>query len=180
MSDQTRQAFLEDLWRRNVPDKTVRLELKNGQTIVTKRVFQKKTAPKWAFYDCTVCRRVDAVCRKHQFCLVGPNAVRHYVDSWLRSRSSSSATDVDTTKLSSVLMNLNLASSVSVDLECQETADRVDVMDEYFAKSRELFNDFRLRRSDVFYRDTGIHLPLCCKFPQSNLYRAYRDYHQHA
>jgi hypothetical protein len=173
-----RQAFIEDLWRRNVPDKTTRLQLKGGQIIVTRRVFQKKSAPVWAFYDCTRCRDIDFVCKKHQFALFGHDGVRHYVDTWTRNSGQE-------------MMLSNLMDSLKVDEEdeevvkectnllCEETGDRADVMDEYMAETRKLFNQFRLRRGEVFYRDTGIHLPICCKFPQSNLYRAYRDYHQH-
>lgn len=172
MADQSRQAFLEDLWKRNVPDKTQRLELRNGQNMVTKRVFQKKSAPR-AILTCDQCKHPKFVCRKHQFSLFGHDGVRRYVDAWYHHRQPEP-------RLSDVMASLNLQSDEADDLERQETADRVDVMDEYFAKSRELFNQFRLRRGELFYRDTGIQLPICCKFPQSNLYRAYRDYHQHA
>lgn len=62
-------------------------------------------------------------------------------------------------------------------LACMETALRVDVMDDEAVSFRSLWAQFRDELTRIFYRDTGCHLPRCCRFPRSNLYQALQEKH---
>jgi hypothetical protein len=71
-----------------------------------------------------------------------------------------------------------LSAEDAYDLQCEETSDRVDIMDEYHTGMRNLFREARRSRAIVFFIDTGRSLPICCKFPKSNLYAALCEHHQ--
>lgn len=59
----------------------------------------------------------------------------------------------------------------------EETAARVDVMDEWRCAYNELWRRFRVSFCVVFHRDTGVYLPLCYRIPPSNLYQFLREHH---
>lgn len=62
-------------------------------------------------------------------------------------------------------------------LACMETALRVDIFDEEAVSFRSLWVQFRGDLTRIFHRDTGCHLPCCCRFPRSNLYKALQEIH---
>lgn len=63
-------------------------------------------------------------------------------------------------------------------IACMETSLRADVVDEWAVMLRSLWCTFRIDLDQVFHRETGVRLPLCCRLPRSNLYRALRETHQ--
>lgn len=81
------RAVWNDLWSRHVPDKTTYGEITDGRRVVQRRVFQRQDAPKWAFFECPYCVRMDTVCRNHQFELRGPHGVTRYIDQVTRTGS---------------------------------------------------------------------------------------------
>lgn len=180
----SKRQMLADLWKRHVPDKNLYETLESGRRSVVRRVFQRRDAPEWAFYDCCWCTSPMAVCYNHQFVLYGHDGVRRYIEdrngfhqALRQGNVSSSSTEV----LKDILTEyLNLTSPEVMDLLCTETACRVDVMDECDAAFRSLWSEFRAKRGNIFHRDTGVYLPMCCRFPQSNLYIAFREAHKGA
>lgn len=58
-----------------------------------------------------------------------------------------------------------------------ETALRADVIDEWFQSQLCAWNEFRVQLNLAFFRDTGVHLPPCCRFPRSDLYQYLRQSH---
>lgn len=178
-----RNRFLEELWARHVPDKNTYNRTASGRTVVTRRVFQRLTAPAWAFYDCRYCVDPDAVCHRHQFVLFGYDGIRRYVEAWERGRFQNrtpSSMDVTETQDETGLMDCLRLEETPDELFRAETADRVDVMDAYNEALRAMWWEFRRCRGDIFYRDTGVYLPPVVRFPQSNLYRAFRESHHHS
>ena len=173
MSWKQRDVIVTNLWARHIPDKNRYDYTKAGRPIVVRRVFQKEKAPLWAYYHCQRCVDNSTVCRKHQFVLYGEDAVRHYVEAQIRCLSK-----VD--RMSRILKEVTTATmnpEQTDEIYAAETADRADLGDEYMLEIRSIWWEFRRCRSEIFHRDTGIHLPLCCKFPRDNLYQAFRDHH---
>lgn len=179
MSVKERNLFLEELWARHVPDKNVYELSQSGRKQVVRRVFQRHSAPVWAFYDCRYCVDPDIVCRKHQFVIFGHDGVRRYVESWEQGRFARRRPSVVRPEepLTKIMVDYLQIQDGPHRLANEETADRADIIDECFADFRSLWYEFRLCRGDIFLRDTGVHLPVCVRFPQSNLYRAFRENH---
>jgi len=159
------KIYFKDLWARHVPDKNLYTEIEPGRSVAIYRVFMKEKAPVWAFYDCVHCVDTNAVCRAHQFALHGHDGVRRHVNRLVRQRRT------DTVRQSNdvVLWSLDILS--------EETALRADIIDEHNEEFTVMWRAFRHGRNTIFYRDTGLTLPICCRFPKSNLYQAYRDAH---
>lgn len=187
------QGILDDLWARHVPDKNVYHTTDAGRRIVVARVFQRKNAPMWAFYKCPTCVRIEVVCSRHQFVIHGQHGVHQYVRDgyyWRdsitecpmprptrRNRVRRQPDPVET--LTNLLTDsLNLSPDAVDELLSSEVSLRVDIMDEHDADHRALWQAFRSDLATIFHRETGIHLPICSRFPRSNLYRAFRECHE--
>ena len=63
------------------------------------------------------------------------------------------------------------------DLCCMETSLRADLMADSDAIHRSLWFAFRSDLRSIFLKETGVHLPICCRFPSSALYKAFREHH---
>lgn len=173
MSSSQREAIATSLWARHVPDKNLYDCTKTGRPVVIRRVFQREKAPMWTFYQCERCVSLYSVCRRHQFVLHGEDGVRHYVESQLRCLPKT-----EEMVKRDVQRHAVLSKEGAYAIRSAETADRVDIMDEYLMDSKALWWEFRRCRSEIFREDTGIHLPICCKFPRDNLYKAFTDHHK--
>jgi len=191
----TKRGILDELWARHVPDKNLYQTTDAGRRFVVARVFQRKSAPMWAFFDCETCVRNDVVCSRHQFVIYGHHGVQQYVENgyyWRdtdfppmprpprRNRGrSSTASNTSVETLSRILTDtLNLKPDFLDDLLRSEVSLRVDIMDEHDADHRALWRSFRSDLGEIFLRETGIHLPPCSRFPQGNLYTAFREAHR--
>lgn len=67
--------------------------------------------------------------------------------------------------------------SKSAALLCMETALRADLICDSDTDRRSLWFQFRSDLCRIFLKETGVHLPICCRFPSANLYRAFREHH---
>lgn len=185
---------LNELWARHVPDKNIYGVTNAGRRVVVARVFQRKSAPMWAFYDCESCVRNDVICSRHQFVIHGHYGVQRYVEDgyyWRdceypimpraprRNRARKPSAEETAAELSRILTDvLKLNSPELDDLLRSEVSLRVDIQDEHEAFHRSLWKSFRSEMGHIFHRETGVHLPICCRFPQSNLYAAFREAHR--
>lgn len=187
-------GVLNELWARHVPDKNVYGTSSGGRKIVVAWVFQRKSAPMWAFYDCESCVRNDVVCGRHQFIIRGHHGVQRYIEDgyyWRdcehpmmprpprRNRANAVTSEEAAADLSRILTEvLRLNSPELDDLMRSEVSLRVDIQDEHEAFHRSLWRSFRSELAAIFHRETGVHLPPCSRFPQSNLYAAFREAHR--
>lgn len=70
-----------------------------------------------------------------------------------------------------------LSSEMYHDLACMETSLRADIVSEWLRDYYGLWSCFRSDMGNIFLEETGVPLPLCCRFPRSDLYQMLRRRH---